>query len=192
MSDVFEKCSNWKDYRIAKATGRYPYFRAIEASHGATEVEIEGRRVIMVGSNNYLGLSADPRVKEAAIKAVEKFGTTCSGSRLLNGTLALHEELEAKLAKFLNREAAIVISTGFQTNLALASILGRHDIVFSDRQNHASLVDGIRLSFATERKFRHNDRDHRAGERRPSPLTLQCTRSGETSTGRFSEAIVVE
>ena len=160
MSDVFEKCHNWKDYRIAKATGLYPYFRAIEASHGATEVEIEGKRVIMVGSNNYLGLSADPRVKQAAIKATEKFGTTCSGSRLLNGTLALHEELEARLAKFLNREAAIVISTGFQTNLALASILGRHDIVFSDRQNHASLVDGIRLSFATERKFRHNDMGH--------------------------------
>ncbi|MFP2896462.1 aminotransferase class I/II-fold pyridoxal phosphate-dependent enzyme [Corallococcus sp. 4LFB] len=160
MSDVFDKCRTWKDYRIAKATGLYPYFRAIEASHGATEVEIEGRRVIMVGSNNYLGLSADPRVKEAAIKATEKFGTTCSGSRLLNGTLALHEELEARLAKFLNREAAIVISTGFQTNLALASILGRHDIVFSDRANHASLVDGVRLSFATERKFRHNDMEH--------------------------------
>ncbi|HVG63744.1 MAG TPA: aminotransferase class I/II-fold pyridoxal phosphate-dependent enzyme [Hyalangium sp.] len=160
MSDVFDKCRNWKDYRIAKATGLYPYFRSIEASHGATEVEIEGRRVIMVGSNNYLGLSADPRVKEAATKAVEKFGTTCSGSRLLNGTLALHEELEAKLAKFLNREAALVISTGFQTNLALSSIFGRHDIVFSDRQNHASLVDGIRLGFSTERKFRHNDMEH--------------------------------
>ncbi|MDC0707526.1 pyridoxal phosphate-dependent aminotransferase family protein [Stigmatella sp. ncwal1] len=160
MSDVFDKCRSWKDYRIAKAAGIYPYFRSIEASHGATEVEIEGRRVIMVGSNNYLGLSADPRVKEAAIHAVEKFGTTCSGSRLLNGTLALHEELEARLAKFLNRESALVISTGFQTNLALSSILGRHDIVFSDRQNHASLVDGIRLGFATERKFRHNDLDH--------------------------------
>jgi 8-amino-7-oxononanoate synthase len=160
MSDVFEKCQSWKDYRIAKATGLYPYYRAIEESYGATEVQIEGRRIIMVGSNNYLGLSADPRVKEAAIKAVERYGTTCSGSRLLNGTLALHEELEQRLAKFLNREAAVVISTGFQTNLALSSILGRHDIVFADRQNHASLVDGIRLSFATERKFRHNDLEH--------------------------------
>lgn len=160
MSDVFEKCRTWKDYRIAKATGLYPYYRAIEASHGATEVDIEGRRIIMVGSNNYLGLSADPRVKEAAIKAVERFGTTCSGSRLLNGTLAMHEELEQRLAKFLNREAAVVVSTGFQTNLTLAAILGRHDIVFSDRQNHASLVDGIRLSFATERKYRHNDMEH--------------------------------
>jgi len=160
MSDVFEKCRRWKEYRIAKATGLYPYFRAIEESYGATEVQIEGRRVIMVGSNNYLGLSADPRVKEAAIKATERFGTTCSGSRLLNGTLALHEELEQRLAKFLNREAALVASTGFQTNLTLSAVLDRHDIVFSDRQNHASLVDGIRLSFATERKFRHNDMEH--------------------------------
>jgi 8-amino-7-oxononanoate synthase len=160
MSDVFEKCRSWKDYRIARATGLYPYFRAIEESYGATEVRIEGRRVIMVGSNNYLGLSADPRVKEAAIKATERYGTTCSGSRLLNGTLVLHEELEQRLARFLGREAALVISTGFQTNLALSAILGRHDIVFSDRQNHASLVDGVRLSFATERKFRHNDMEH--------------------------------
>ena len=110
MSDVFDKCRSWKDYRIAKATGLYPYFRAIEESFGATEVQIEGRRVIMVGPNNYLGLSADPRVKEAAIKAVERYGTTCSGSRLLNGTLALHEELEHNFARYLNRESALVIS----------------------------------------------------------------------------------
>ena len=94
MSDVFDKCTTWKEYKIAKATGLYPYFRAIEASHGSTEVDIDGRRVVMIGSNNYLGLAGDPRVKEAAINAVKKFGTTCSGSRLLNGTLALHEELE--------------------------------------------------------------------------------------------------
>lgn len=161
MSDVFDKCTSWKDYKIAKATGLYPYFRAIEASHGGTEVEIEGRRVIMVGSNNYLGLSHDPRVKEAAVNATKKFGSTCSGSRLLNGTLSLHEELEHKLAKFLNREAALVISTGFQTNLAaMSGLLGRHDVVFSDRGNHASLVDGIRLSFGQEKKFRHNDMEH--------------------------------
>jgi 8-amino-7-oxononanoate synthase len=161
MADVFDKCSNWKDYRIAKATGLYPYFRPIEASHGSTEVDMVGRRVIMVGSNNYLGLAGDPRVKEAAIEAVRRFGATCSGSRLLNGTLAMHDELEQKLAKFLNREAALVVSTGFQTNLAtMQGILGRHDIVFSDRQNHASLLDGVRLSFATEKRFRHNDMEH--------------------------------
>ena len=161
MSDIFDKCSAWKDYKIAKIAGLYPYFRPIEASHGSTEVEMEGRRVLMVGSNNYLGLSSDPRVKEAAISATKKFGTTCSGSRLLNGTLSLHEELEAKLAKFLNRESALVVSTGFQTNTAaMASLLGRHDLAFSDRQNHASLVDGIRLSFGTDKRYRHNDLDH--------------------------------
>ena len=103
MRDVFDKCSAFKDDKIAKATGLYPYFRPIEASHGSTEVDIEGRRVIMVGSNNYLGLAGDPRVKEAAIEAVRRFGSTCSGSRLLNGTLTLHEELESRLAKFLGR-----------------------------------------------------------------------------------------
>ena len=161
MSDIFDKCSAWKDYKIAKIAGLYPYFRPIEASHGSTEVVIDGRRVLMVGSNNYLGLSSDPRVKEAAIDATRKFGTTCSGSRLLNGTLSIHEELEAKLAKFLNRESALVVSTGFQTNTAvLASLLGRHDLAFSDRQNHASLVDGIRLSFGTDKRYRHNDLEH--------------------------------
>ena len=116
MRDVFDKCPAFKDDKIAKAAGLYPYFRPIEASHGSTEVDIEGRRVIMVGSNNYLGLAGDPRVKEAALEAIRRFGTTCSGSRLLNGTLTLHEELEARLAKFLNRGAALACSTGFQTN----------------------------------------------------------------------------
>ena len=161
MSDVFDKCAAWKDYKIAKATGLYPYFRPIEASHGGTEVDIDGRRVVMVGSNNYLGLAGDPRVKEAALNAVRRFGTTCSGSRLLNGTLAMHEELEGRLAKFLRRPAALVVSTGFQTNTAtMSALLGRHDIAFSDRQNHASLVDGIRLSFAAEKRYRHQDMEH--------------------------------
>ena len=161
MRDVFDKCSAFKDVKIAKATGLYPYFRPIEASHASTEVDIEGRRVIMVGSNNYLGLAGDPRVKEAAIEAIRRFGSTCSGSRLLNGTLILHEELEARLAKFLGREAALVCSTGFQTNVATVSaILGRHDIVFTDRQNHASLVDGVRLGFAEEKRYRHQDMGH--------------------------------
>ena len=161
MRDVFDKCKAFKDDKIAKATGLYPYFKPIEASHGSTEVDIEGRRVIMVGSNNYLGLAGDPRVKEAAIEAVRRFGSTCSGSRLLNGTLTLHEELESRLAKFLNREAALVCSTGFQTNVATVSaILGRHDIVYTDRQNHASLVDGVRLGFAEEKRYRHQDMGH--------------------------------
>jgi 8-amino-7-oxononanoate synthase len=161
MSDVFDKCSAWKDVKIAKATGLYPYYRPIEASHASTEVDIEGRRVIMVGSNNYLGLAGDPRVKEAALEAIRRFGTTCSGSRLLNGTLSLHEELESRLAKFLGRESALACSTGFQTNVATVSaILGRHDTVFTDRQNHASLVDGVRLGFAEEKRYRHQDMGH--------------------------------
>jgi len=161
MRDVFDKCPAFKDDKIANAAGLYPYFRPIEASHGSTEVDIEGRRVIMVGSNNYLGLAGDPRVKEAALDAIRRFGTTCSGSRLLNGTLTLHEELESRLAKFLGREAALACSTGFQTNVATVSaILGRHDIVFTDRQNHASLVDGVRLGFAEEKRYRHNDMAH--------------------------------
>lgn len=161
MADIFDKCTSWKDYKIAKATGLYPYFRPIDVSHAGTEVEIEGRRVLMVGSNNYLGLAGDPRVKEAAINAIKKFGSTCSGSRLLNGTLAMHDELEAKLARFLNREAALVVSTGFQTNLAtMSAILGRHEIVFSDRQNHASLVDGVRMSYGVEKRYRHQDMEH--------------------------------
>ncbi|MFN0064594.1 MAG: aminotransferase class I/II-fold pyridoxal phosphate-dependent enzyme [Myxococcaceae bacterium] len=160
MSDVFDKCSAWKDYRIAKAAGLYPFFRPIESSEG-TEVDIEGKRILMVGSNNYLGLAGDPRVKAAAIDAIKKFGSTCSGSRLLNGTLSIHEELEARLAKFLNRESALVVSTGFTTNLATVSaILGRHDVVFSDKQNHASLLDGVRLGFAEEKRFRHGDMAH--------------------------------
>jgi 8-amino-7-oxononanoate synthase len=161
MSDVFDKCSAWKDYKIAKATGLYPYFRPIEGSFESTEVEMDGRRAIMCGSNNYLGLASDPRVKEAALNALKKFGTTCSGSRLVNGTLKLHEELEEKFAKFLGRESALVISTGFQTNLAtMAAILGRHDVVFSDRGNHASLLDGVRLSYADEKKYRHSNMEH--------------------------------
>lgn len=155
--DVFKKAYEWRELRVARATGLYPYFKAIEETDG-TEVMVGGRHVIMVGSNNYLGLSMDPRVKEAAIKAVEKYGTTCSGSRLLNGTLDLHVELEERLAKFLKKEMALCFSTGFTTNLgALSALLDRKDYVFSDRLNHASIVEGIRSSFGEHKRYRHND-----------------------------------
>jgi 8-amino-7-oxononanoate synthase len=155
--DVFDKATSWRDLKIAKATGYYPYFKAISDSE-ATEVTIEGRRVIMIGSNNYLGLTRHPKVVAAAHEALDKYGTSCSGSRLLNGTLELHNELERRFARFLKKDAAICITTGFTTNLAvLSSLLGRGDVVFSDRQNHASLVDGVRLSYAEEKRFRHND-----------------------------------
>jgi len=155
--DLFEKCRNFTRAQQARTEGWYPYFKAIE-SGADSEVVIDGRKLIMVGSNNYLGLTQDPRVKEAAIKAIESFGSGCTGSRFLNGTLALHEELEHRLAKFMKREAALCFSTGFQTNLGtIATVVGKDDLIFTDRANHASIVDGCRLSFGRTIKFKHND-----------------------------------
>ncbi|MDZ7261527.1 MAG: aminotransferase class I/II-fold pyridoxal phosphate-dependent enzyme [candidate division KSB1 bacterium] len=155
--DLFDKCKSFTRAREAMAQGYYPYFKAIQ-SGASEEVIIDGRKLIMIGSNNYLGLTQDPRVKEAAIKAVKEFGSGCTGSRFLNGTLSLHEELEAKLAEFTQREAALVFSTGFQTNLGtIATLVGKDDIIIADRANHASIVDGCRLSFGKTIKFKHND-----------------------------------
>ena len=155
--DLFEKCQRFTRAREVQAEGFYPYFIPIASSNG-TEVEIEGRRLIMIGSNNYLGLTHHPHVRESARRALEQFGTSCSGSRFLNGTLELHEELERRLARFLRREAALCFSTGFQTNLGVISALvGKSDAIICDRENHASIFDGCRLSFGYLRKFRHND-----------------------------------
>jgi 8-amino-7-oxononanoate synthase len=155
--DLFAKCRQFTAAREAMAAGIYPYFHALDSGQD-TEVMMDGRRVIMIGSNNYLGLTSHPRVKEAAEEAVRVFGSGCSGSRFLNGTLTLHIELEEKLASFLHKEAAIAFSTGFQTNLGIISaIAGRGDIIFCDRENHASIYDGCRLSFAKLVKFDHND-----------------------------------
>lgn len=155
--DVFQKAYDWRELKVAKATGLYPYFKAIDQTDG-TEVNVGGRPVIMVGSNNYLGLSLHPKVQEAATKAIEKYGTSCSGSRLLNGTLDIHEELEFKLARFLKKDMALCFSTGFTTNLgSLSALLERKDIVFSDRLNHASILEGIRSSFGEHKRYRHND-----------------------------------
>ncbi|MCO4794126.1 MAG: pyridoxal phosphate-dependent aminotransferase family protein [Bacteriovoracaceae bacterium] len=135
----------------------YPLFRAIEESDGSSVV-IKGQRQVMIGSNNYLGLTHRPEVQEAAIKAIEKYGTGCTGSRFLNGNLTLHEELEAKLADYLGHEQAIVFSTGMQTNLGtLASICGPKDCMLFDSENHASILDASRLAFGTTFKFKHND-----------------------------------
>jgi len=155
---LFDKCQKYD--RVSKLidVGLFPYFRAISESHGATEVTIEGRRVLMIGSNNYLGLTTHPKVKEAAHAAIREFGTGCSGSRFLNGTLELHHQLEGRLAAFFGKEKALVFSTGFQTNLGTLSVVaGREDIIFCDRENHASIFDGVRLSFAAVLKYRHND-----------------------------------
>jgi 8-amino-7-oxononanoate synthase len=135
----------------------YPFFRAIEASDGST-VTIKGKKQVMIGSNNYLGLTHHPEVQEAAIKAIEKYGTGCTGSRFLNGNLNLHEELEEKLAAYLGHEQAIVFSTGMQTNLGtLSAICGPKDCMLFDSENHASILDASRLAFGTTFKFKHND-----------------------------------
>lgn len=142
-----------------KEKGIYPYFRPITSGQD-TEVYIDGKKVLMFGSNSYLGLTNHPRVKEAAIRAIEKYGSGCAGSRFLNGTLDLHLELENKLASFVGKEAAIVFSTGFQANLGiLSSITGRNDYILLDELDHASIIDGSRLSFSKVIKFRHNNMD---------------------------------
>lgn len=135
----------------------YPFFRAIEASDGTT-ITHDGIDMVMIGSNNYLGLTHHPYVQEAAIKAIEKFGTGCTGSRFLNGNLTIHEELEEKLAKYLGHEAALVFSTGMQTNLgALAAICGPKDCMLFDSENHASIIDASRLALGPTFKWKHND-----------------------------------
>ncbi|NLW01693.1 MAG: aminotransferase class I/II-fold pyridoxal phosphate-dependent enzyme [Clostridiaceae bacterium] len=155
--DLFQKCHDYTAVKEAIAAGIYPYFHALESGQD-TEVVMEGRRTIMIGSNNYLGLTSDPRVKEAARKALEKYGTGCSGSRFLNGTLDLHIELERQLAEFLNKESCITFSTGFQTNLGIISaIAGRNDYIICDKENHASIYDACRLSFATMVRYKHDD-----------------------------------
>ncbi len=155
--DLFQKCREDSAPKQAKAMGVYPFFHMLTTGQD-TEVVMDGHRTIMLGSNNYLGLTADPRVKAAAIKAVEKYGTGCSGSRFLNGTLDIHVELEKALATFLQKEDCVVFSTGFQTNLSIISaITGRNDYILSDNLNHASIVDGSRLSFAKTIKYQHND-----------------------------------
>jgi 8-amino-7-oxononanoate synthase len=143
--------------RDAVETGFYPYFKPIQ-SQPDRWVMIDGHRLLMLGSNNYLGLTTDPRLKAAAIKAIEQYGTGCTGSRFLNGTLDIHEELEDRLARFFKKEGCIAFSTGFQTNLGIISALVRKgDFVITDRYDHASIVDGCRLSFGEARRFLHND-----------------------------------
>jgi 8-amino-7-oxononanoate synthase len=155
--DLFDKCINFTAAHDVKAAGVYPYFNPISSAPG-DEVVINGKKRIMIGSNNYLGLVNDPRVKEAAAKAARDYGSGCTGSRFLNGTLDLHIELEDKLAKYLKKEVALVYSTGFQTNLGTISCLvGKNDTLVIDRGDHASIVDGCRLSYGRTFKFAHND-----------------------------------
>lgn len=155
--DLFQKC---KDYKIAKNAiekGIYPYFHALDTRQD-TEVVMDGTKVIMLGSNNYLGLTTNQEVIDAGIKALEQYGSGCSGSRFLNGTLKQHVTLEKDIAEFLHKEAALTFSTGFQSNLAIISaIAGRNDYIIGDKENHASIYDACRLSFAKLLRYNHND-----------------------------------
>lgn len=157
MKLLQEKLSKYDAPQRAMAAGIYPYFRMIESDQD-TEVTIDGKKVLMFGSNAYLGLTNHPKVKEAAIEAVKKYGTGCAGSRFLNGTLDLHVQMEKRLAEFVGKEDAIIYSTGFQVNLGVIScITGREDYILWDERDHASIIDGHRLSFSTKLKYKHND-----------------------------------
>lgn len=166
--DLFEKCRSFTRADEVKATGCYPYFHAIEESEGPV-VKIEGRKVIMAGSNNYLGLTAHPKVREAAIAAIKKYGTGCSGSRYLTGTLDLHNELEFRLAKFMGKEACLLYSTGYQTGQGIVPVLVQNgDYVISDKDNHASIVAGTYVAAGMASyvngsavvRYKHNDMAH--------------------------------
>ncbi|MDP3024267.1 MAG: pyridoxal phosphate-dependent aminotransferase family protein [candidate division Zixibacteria bacterium] len=155
--ELFEKCKKFTEARKVIASGYYPYFIPI-SSEQDTKVTVRGKEMIMIGSNNYLGLTSHPQVKQAAIDAIKIYGSGCTGSRFLNGTLDIHEELERKLAQFMQKEAALVFSTGFQTNLGtISSLVNKGDYIIMDRSDHASIVDGCRLSFGKVLKFRHSN-----------------------------------
>lgn len=157
MKQLRFKLARYQEPQRVKALGVYPYFRPIESEQN-TEVVMHGKRVLMFGSNSYLGLTNHPKIKQASIEAIKKYGTGCAGSPFLNGTLDIHIELEEKLADFVGKEKAIVYSTGFHTNIGvIPTIVGRGDYIIGDELNHASIVEGRRLSFASYLKYKHND-----------------------------------
>ncbi len=161
--EIFEKVKKsfasgeMREALFAIKHGYYPFFLPLEETEG-TEVKINGRKLIMLGSNNYLGLSTHPKVKEGAINAIKKYGTSTTGSRFMNGTLAIHRELEEKLADFLHKDSAIVFSTGYQANVGtISALVGRNDYVVTDKEDHASIIDGAKMSFGKMLRFKHND-----------------------------------
>jgi len=158
--DLFQKCNDFETARQARADGTYPYFIPLDRNEG-TEVVYQGERIIMCGSNNYLGLTTHPKVREAAVAAIKKYGTSCTGSRFLNGNMTIIEELEEKLADWVGKQDALVFSTGMQVNLGtISSLVGRRDIVILDKEDHASIVDGAILSGGKIERYRHNDVPH--------------------------------
>ena len=155
--DIFDKVRKPHNYTMAKEAGIYPYFHELQSGQD-TVVNMEGKRTIMLGSNNYLGLTNHPKVIEAGINAIKNYGSGCSGSRFLNGTLDLHTKLERELADFLQKEAVMTFSTGFQSNLGIISaIVGRNDYILCDKENHASIYDGCRLSYGKMLRYNHSD-----------------------------------
>ena len=193
---LFEKCHRFfdpsGDYAKLKQADLYPYFRPIEESEGSRAV-MNGDELVMAGSNNYLGLTADPRVKEAAQEATAAYGTGCTGSRFLNGTLDLHLELEEKLAAFMGKEEAVLFSTGYMTNEGvLEAVAGRGDIIFSDKDNHACINAGAQKSLAETKRYRHNDFEHlrkmlkRTHEERPDAGKLIATDGVFSMSGKIA------
>lgn len=155
--DIFEKCYNFTAAKEAMAIGIYPYFLPITENEGP-EAICQGQRLIMCGSNNYLGLTTHPKVRQAAVDAIHRFGTSCTGSRFVNGTLELHHQLEHELAEYVGKETALIFSTGMQVNLGtISSLVSRGDFVILDKDDHASIVDGAKLSYGDSKRFRHND-----------------------------------
>jgi 8-amino-7-oxononanoate synthase len=161
--DLFEKCFTDDRMALAKEAQRggfYPYFKPLDDTEGNV-VKMGDKELVMIGSNNYLGLTTHPKVRQAAMEAIDKYGTSCTGSRFLNGTLAIHHELDRRLAEFIGKEAALCFSTGYQTNLGTISVLvGKGDVAITDKEDHASIVDGCNFSRGTMKRFRHNDMDH--------------------------------
>lgn len=193
---LFDKCHRFfdpsGDYAQVKKADLYPYFRPIERQEGSRAI-MNGEEIIMAGSNNYLGLTSDPRVKKAAQDAVEKYGTGCTGSRFLNGTLDLHLQLEERLAHFMGKDKAVLFSTGYMTNEGvIAAVAGRNDIIFSDKDNHACIVAGTQVSLAETRRYRHNDLDHlrqmlkRAHEEKPDAGKLIATDGVFSMSGKIA------
>jgi len=157
VADIFDKCYKFTDAKVAMEAGYYPFFIPLEESEG-TEFVYEGKRFIMAGSNNYLGLTTHPKVRQAAIDAVNRYGTSCTGSRFMNGTLTLHVELERELAEYVGKEAALVFSTGYQTNVGtISALVGKGDYVVTDKDDHASIIDGCMLSRGKMVRFKHGD-----------------------------------
>lgn len=157
MADLFDKAKSYTQAKEAMTLGIYPYFRALSDTEGAV-ARFEGKEVVMIGSNNYLGLTTDPRVRQAAKDAIDRYGTSVTGSRFLNGTLQLHLELDKRLAKFVGKEAALVFSTGYQTNVGtITAVVQKGDYVIVDKDDHASIVDGCMMCRGEMKRFRHSD-----------------------------------